>query len=80
MDYILCCTHVIQRDLPVAPGFSSGEQSWSNLPLSHRYQGVEAEAATEGQTLSGPPCHALREKPEEDNESTGMKLSGQEFG
>lgn len=41
---------------------------------------MEAEAATEGQTLSGPPCHALREKPEEDNESTGMQLSGWEFG
>jgi len=35
---------------------------------------MEAKEATAGQTLSGPPCHALREKPEEDNESTGMTI------
>lgn len=28
-----------------------------------------AEVATEGQTLSETPCHALREEPEEDNEN-----------
>lgn len=28
-----------------------------------------AEEATEGQTLSEIPCHALREEPEEDNEN-----------
>lgn len=33
------------------------------------YHAMEAEEATEGRSLSGPPCHGLTENPEKNNKA-----------